>query len=106
MDLLVCRMRQSNLSGGQNTFTTRGEWEMTMEASEGARWKRDMIILGFAAVAMFCVDFILGTTSSDAFHQGPFGVTWIWTPGSTVVYLTFLLLVIRFIRQGPVEART
>lgn len=74
--------------------------------SGGTRWKTDMVILGFAAIAMFCVDFILGTTPSDVFHQGPFGMTWIWTPGSTVVYFTFCVLLIRFIRQGPVEART
>lgn len=73
--------------------------------SEIIQWKRDMVALAFSAIAMFFVDFVLGIELADAFHTGPLGITWLWTPGSTVVYVTFAVLLLRFIRQESVEAK-
>lgn len=69
------------------------------------RWKMWVTPFIFAAGLMFVIDMWMRVTPADAFHQGPLGMVWIWTPGSTAMYLVLALALIDFIRQGPVEAR-
>jgi hypothetical protein len=62
-----------------------------------AEYKRNALYpLAAAVVLAFVIDFVLGTRT--AFHTGPYGVMWLWTPGLTLPYLVFVWNIVYVLR--------